>query len=346
MLQITIIGAGKAGRGFIARLLNEQVKLTFLDKNEALIDALNAAGSYQVRFFGGAKTVIVKDYVAYHIDTPAAVEAIQKSDAVFVSVGGENTPLVGAWLKDKIDEKTPVLACENALLPSSLMGPLKETAISGAVFCTTIEDGLLNIASENYPVLHVAQQGLPAEIDALEGISSTDNFPLLMLRKIYTYNAASAIIAYMGAYKGYELYADAANDAFISRLTGGFYREIDLAISLEYGVPLEAQNSFSAMADAKFKSKEIVDTIARNAASPARKLGPEERIIAPSRLIFAHGGDPTPLLLAGAAALLYMNIETVEAAQQALETYSKLTSDDPLMQQILFHFSRLLEEKA
>ena len=39
--KIVIIGAGKTGRGFIARLLNGN-EIIFIDKNRALVDALNS----------------------------------------------------------------------------------------------------------------------------------------------------------------------------------------------------------------------------------------------------------------------------------------------------------------
>ena len=41
MRNVTVIGAGKTGRGFVARLLNESgVHVNFIDKNETLVNAL------------------------------------------------------------------------------------------------------------------------------------------------------------------------------------------------------------------------------------------------------------------------------------------------------------------
>lgn len=42
MSKIVIVGAGKTGRGFIARLLREaQEEIIFIDKNEELVNRLN-----------------------------------------------------------------------------------------------------------------------------------------------------------------------------------------------------------------------------------------------------------------------------------------------------------------
>jgi mannitol-1-phosphate 5-dehydrogenase len=173
---------------------------------------------------------------------------------------------------------------------------------------------------------------------ALEGVCAVENFPLLMLRKIYTYNAASAIIAYLGAEKGIEEYAQAANDPEIESEIDAFYCEINKAISMEYGIPLREQIEFAALSKAKFQSYEITDSVSRNAANPERKLGPKERLIAPARLIANHGEDPSPLFRAAAAALRYMKVSSKNEAAEVLKKISLLTEDDPFMAAILKYF--------
>ena len=47
-MSITVIGAGKTGRGFIGRLLAEDKKeILFVDKNESLVTALSEKGSFK-----------------------------------------------------------------------------------------------------------------------------------------------------------------------------------------------------------------------------------------------------------------------------------------------------------
>ncbi len=339
-MSIVLLGAGKTGRGFLARLFHTQAHITFIDKDPGLIRELKEKKKYAIRFFDQEKTEEIRGYDALCTQDAACKQALQSCTAVFVSVRGENTPAAGAWLSDKIAPATCVIACENASLPASLLGPLAGRACSGAVFCTTVLDNGLDILSENYPSLHVDAHNLSKAVARLSGIRVSQDFPLLMLRKIYTYNAASAIIAYLGAEKGFREYAGAANDPEIEAAIDAFYSQINAAISAEYGVPYEEQAAFAASSKAKFQSHAIADTVRRNAASPARKLGSEERLIAPARLIAKHGGDPSPLLQAAAAALRYMGISSRPEAEKVLEQTAKLTGKDPFMPIILDYFCR------
>ena len=62
MSKIVVIGAGKTGRGFIARLLQEaSEEVIFIDKNAELVEALNKEKEFKVSFFGN---VIYNVYTA------------------------------------------------------------------------------------------------------------------------------------------------------------------------------------------------------------------------------------------------------------------------------------------
>lgn len=51
MNRAVIIGAGKTGRGFIARLLVQQgIEIVFVDIDEVLINKLNISSKYCVHF--------------------------------------------------------------------------------------------------------------------------------------------------------------------------------------------------------------------------------------------------------------------------------------------------------
>ena len=51
---------------------------------------------------------------------------------------------------------------------------------------------------------------------AAKTLKPIGNFSNFLTRKLYTYNAASCVIAYIGWKKGYSNYADAANDEEIN----------------------------------------------------------------------------------------------------------------------------------
>ena len=99
MIKIAVVGAGKTGRGFIGRLLAEEgCEFLLIDKNKALVDALNEKGEFKVSFFGNQREpMMVRGFKA------VTWEEADFSDVelIFVSVGGTNLPDVGACIKEK-----------------------------------------------------------------------------------------------------------------------------------------------------------------------------------------------------------------------------------------------------
>ena len=52
---ILIIGAGKSGRGFLPQYIDSKDHILFVDKDEALIDKLEASKNYEISFYGNTK---------------------------------------------------------------------------------------------------------------------------------------------------------------------------------------------------------------------------------------------------------------------------------------------------
>ena len=310
MSKVVIIGAGKTGRGFLARLLADQEPI-LIDKNRELIDALNGAGKIDIDFFGGKKpSVSVRFAGAYTWeDVPAA--AFVGVEVILVSVGGPNLADVGAALRPYITADQKIIVCENASSPAKKLGDA--IGIEGlriaesTVFCTTIEKdkGSLAINSEWYPYLQFDGDVFGADAPALEGLKAVSNFGGFLDRKLFTYNSASCIIAYLGALKGYAVYGDAANDPQILSLLDRNYEIINECICREYGYEEQDQKEFALLSRDKFTDRTLVDTIARNAREPQRKITPAERIVSPMLLQQKYGKDSTILEKTLAAALRY-----------------------------------------
>ena len=69
MSNIVIIGAGQTGRGYLNRFFQAE-SITFLDKDEELIHALQTEPCYHVSFGPGArKPLELENYNAYLIDS-------------------------------------------------------------------------------------------------------------------------------------------------------------------------------------------------------------------------------------------------------------------------------------
>ena len=281
MSRIIVIGAGKTGRGFIGRLLQEAEKeIVFIDKNDELVKQLNETKEFEVRFFGGVREAYkVNNFVAYTWESEGIDKVfIEESELIFVSVGGQNLKDVGAELAKVLskDKRYYIVTAENASKPSvtlkEAIGMDNVTVSESTVFCTTIEDDGIHINSENYPYLQCNAELLDGYVPNAKAIKVISNFSNFLTRKLYTYNAASCVIAYLGWKKGYSNYADAANDEEILELLDKNYEVTNRVLCKEFGYEEEDQREFAQLSKNKFCDRTIVDTVARNARDPQRKL--------------------------------------------------------------------------
>ena len=298
-MNITIVGAGQSGRGFLGRLAYlSQAQIVFIDQDKALVDALNEQGMYQISFFGGKRAPLcVQGYVALYDDDDDAVTAIANADLILTCVLAENLSKILPLLKRAFsmrEELPPVLVCENGVDPAM---PLRnalsdDVKISEAVLlCTTCARGT-DIVSQDLDFLPYDLTRLDAPIPIM-GFFPEMRFDVLCRRKIYTYNCLSACICYLGAEKGYESFAAAAVDPEIYEELLGLQAVLDRVIAREYSIPVAEQAAFSQAALDKFTNPELDDSIARNARDAHRKLGRTERIIAPMLLAKAQGENIT-----------------------------------------------------
>lgn len=350
-MSITVIGAGKTGRGFIARLLAESGKeITFIDKNAALVDELNAKKRIRIGFFGDRRPAFtVSGFRA------ATWESVQKIDSelILVSVCGPNLPDVGAALRTRLDPDKHyyIITAENSSKPAKVLreaiGMENVSVSESTVFCTTIEDGAgLDISSENYPYLQCDADLLEGYLPDVAGIRPVGEFGNFLTRKLFTYNAASCVIAYLGWLRGYTDYGEAANDPEILTLLDRNYAATNKALCAEFGYEEKDQAEFAALSKVKFTDRTIVDTVSRNAREPQRKLGAAERVIGPMLLLHKYGEDTSVLEMTAAAMLCYDNegedkwraIKAEKSAATILEEIGGLAPDHPCFAKIMTHY--------
>lgn len=304
-MKITIIGAGKTGRGFLARLLTGE-EITFIDKNVELVRELNEKNGFEINYFGNKKPTQKITYRAAY-----TWESVKEIDAeiIFVSVGGSNLSDVGTELKKYVKPGQRIIVCENASKPAEKLATaigIEGVLISeSTVFCTTIEGERLNINSEWYPYLQFDAEPMKDCLPELANIKPIFNFGNFLTRKLYTYNSASCIIAYLGYQKGYTVYSDAANDEEILAMLDKNYAIINDCMCREFGYNADDQREFALLSRDKFTDRTIVDTVARNAREPQRKIGRTERVTGPLLLEKKYGADTEVLEKTLAAMLLY-----------------------------------------
>lgn len=356
MTKAAVVGAGKTGRGFLARLLKESnADILFIDKNEELVNKLNADGKFDISFFTGRENMTISDFKAVTWENAD----ISDCDFILVSVGGGNLADVGASLKPLMNEdKTyTVITCENSSDPAkklkSAIGLDNVRVSESTVFCTTTEDGL-NISSENYPYLQCNQDLLGDFVTDVKGIRPIKGFGDFLKRKLYTYNAASCVIAYIGYVKGYSDYAEAANDEEILRLLDENYLVTNKVLCDEFGYAWDDQVEFAALSKEKFTSRAIKDTVARNGRDPLRKLAAGERILGPMKLIYSHGKNPEVLIRTAASALFFdgegedawRNKINELGAEGVLNKIMGLSPDEELYKLVLAEYEKIKKERA
>lgn len=316
-----IIGAGKTGRGFLARLLSlSAYEVVFIDSDEDLVRRLNEDGAYTIHFFGQARMPFrVEGVVALVSGSEEAIMCLGRASIICTAVGETKLNGVIDEIARSMDlpnirsggSGVRILVCENGAAPATAMrnamvGRDGVEIAEAAIFCSTIElpGSRLDIQSEAYNELPY-DAARWSDIVKIPGLLPVAEFSNLLKRKIYTYNCFSACIAYLGALKGYQLLSDAANDEDIDVVVGHVAKPLNIAIAKAFGISLEEQEKFSERAIVKFKDRSIRDDIPRNARVVIRKLGPTDRLISPANFILENGGDVSGIALTIAAAFFY-----------------------------------------
>lgn len=331
MHEIVIIGAGLSGRGYLNRLFylsNESV--TFIDSNKELIQQLQQTPSYTISFGEEREALKIDNYRAYHTEDKEVNEVLSKADIIMICVGADHVketliPLERS-LTSRRGKDVDIILAENGVHPSApLQSLIKDSRVhlcESIIFCTTsgLKDSL-DIISENL-------DHLPYDVPALghtlsyRGFIKEYNFSDLLERKIYTYNCISACVAYLGYVKGYEDYAKAANDPFISQKINLISETLNQGIIKEYDISLQDQFEFSQMAIRKFQNKNIIDSIERNVRAVDRKLGESERIIAPLMILNKYHLYSEELLEVAACAIHYgLKTNTLLQREHPVQTY-------------------------
>lgn len=333
-----IFGAGKVGRGFLGHLLSRSgYQLWFVDRDTSLVARLEAARRYPVLVMQSPpRPVVVEGVRAIPAgDGDAVSERFAQAAVVVTAVGGAHLPDVARQIARGVERRwgaaleapLDILIGENYYRPAELLRQAIRQHLALPVcpyfdrwiglvelqiLCTCVEP-TPELAGEDPPWVRVQDEWrLPADADAFKGglppiagLQPVANFQVGLERKLYTYNAANAAIAYAGFLKKYALLADAANDPQILALARGVCAESGAALVRCHGFDPDEQRAFAEGCLAKYQDRAIVDPVERNARDPLRKLGRHDRLVGPACLCLEYGIAPEHLATAIAAALHY-----------------------------------------
>lgn len=333
---VVIIGAGKIARGYVGHLVALSGRpICFVDVNETVVGLINARGGYWVHILGNdAKSMTVTNIRALHTQDPRVAEALARAELAFVSVGGPNLPAVAATVAPGLaarraagGQRLNIVCCENWHRPAEILrqhlaerlaaedaaylaaqvGIAEATVLRSCIEPTAEQRAAdpLAVQAQDYWELQIDAAALVEPLPPISGLKPQPNFRAALERKLFTYNAGNAAIAYLGVLRGHHYLSAAATDPMILEVAQGVYQESGAAICARHGYTAEEQAAFAQASLRKYQDATIVDPLERNVRDPLRKLGRHDRLIGPACLAREYGIRPYHLALAIGAALKY-----------------------------------------
>lgn len=320
-------GAGNIGRGFIGQLLHEAgYSITFLDVNADLVDSLKNHDSYQVIETGNEGAIhTIDNFTALNSKTEfdAAVEAIAEADILTTSVGPNVlkflAPLLVAGLKARMSS-TPlvVMACENAIRATDILraeiAAIDSSILENAVYANTAVDRIvppqalgasLDVLVESFYEWVIDSSSLNGEAPNIPGAHFVSDLTPYLERKLFTVNTAHATLAYLGQQQNCSTIVQALNNPAVTEAVNRVLQETSQVLIRRHGFDPETHAKYVQKTLERFADPQLDDPVSRVGREPARKLSRHDRLIGPAAYLAEWGVEPTALLEAIGAALLF-----------------------------------------
>lgn len=339
MQRAVVFGAGNIGRGFIGLTLNRSgYRVTFVDVVQAVVDGLNAGHAYPVEIVSdeAVEAVVVQPIDAVSaLDVDAVAAAVAEADlgatAVGVNALPKLAPTLAAGLRRRWaqgnSQPLDFIVCENKLEADRYLRDLIRAQLNEAdarlldqrigfveasigrmvpVMSEEVKrrDPLL-IQVEPYHELPVDAAGFRGPIPRIEDLKPFSPFDFYIQRKLFVHNLGHAVTAYLGWLYGYERVAAAIAEPRIRDATRSAMLASALALAEHYQInPTELVDHVDDLLY-RFANRRLGDQVTRVGKDPLRKLGPQDRLSGALQFVLKQGGDPSPIALGIAAALLF-----------------------------------------
>ncbi|OYT73102.1 MAG: hypothetical protein CFK49_09085 [Armatimonadetes bacterium JP3_11] len=333
-------GAGKIGRGFLAQLYARSgFETVFVEARPEVVESLNRHKYCWIEWTDGERETIAPVSALSASDIAAVAEAFARcavaGTAVGLSVLPSLTPLIAAGLRRRAavnPQPLNLLLGENALNADAMLRDALLQALNpdehhllnllGLVRCIIGRQAVAELPGDPPGVRVDRYSKLPVDADAIlgepppiVGLQPVRPFEVYMQRKLYLHNGLHALIAYLGAQRGYQTIQQALQDPEIHALFVQGAHALARAFLKKH--PFDPEEHYAAVADilARIQDPHLDDPIARVAREPLRKLRPDDRLVGAYRLLIEQGEDPTPFRKAILAALAYNDPNDPEAQQ-------------------------------
>ncbi|MBO0453037.1 mannitol-1-phosphate 5-dehydrogenase [Candidatus Enterococcus murrayae] len=372
-------GAGNIGRGFIGQLLHENgFEICFVDTNAELIQQLNQDGGYTIEIIDEEGTTAFIDQVTALnslTEMEQVISAIEKADILTTSVGANNlakiAPAIAKGLRKRFEQKNSIniLANENVINASEILKKevyrllaeeeraivdqlayFVNTAIDRQSLGKIVDHKMVAVVEPYFEWVIHRQQLDPATFFELKNVVLIDEMQPYIERKLFIVNAAHAAIAYLGALQGCRTIQEAIQDQKIWTLVNQFLAENAAYFVREYQFDQEELTRFIKKTLKRQGNQRLSDKIARVGGSPIRKLGQDDRLVAPVVKLEALDLPHEAGVKIIAAGYLYRNSADPEAEKlsamiekEGLETTIKKISNvtGTLLQEVMAAYESL-----
>jgi mannitol-1-phosphate 5-dehydrogenase len=373
--KVVVFGAGATGRGHVGLLAWQAgAHLVFADTNERLVRALHQAGSYRVDIHDGrsCRQIVVKgaDYLSAS-QREAVSRQIVDADLVLTSVFDQNLPDVAITVALAVKRcreagrTRPLnfIACENMQNSSSTLGRHVREDLSGedldygrryfgfpdCMISRVVpqpEPDPLVITAEDYNEWTARREDFKGESPAwLTALQLVDNQDARLERKLFMHNGGHAICGYFGFHYGHCHIHEAVADPRVAQCVVGACDQLGEVVRRKHGFLAESIEEYKNDLYRRGAIPEMRDQILRVVRQPLRKLGGQERLVAPARLAFQYGLPRDQIVRGIVAALKYhhpgdpQSLEMQRTIKEdgikgLLCKVSQLTPEDPLIAEI------------
>lgn len=302
MNNVVIVGAGKEGKGTFGDIFNENNwNITFLDKDESVINQLNSKGKYEVEALYVDHTELhdIMNYKAYLINkTLDYLDCIVDADVIVLALYPEDIlnslDYLSVGLKERAknnSEKKLTILCgtnknhmikgiENYILNTLKIDNLwyeKNVALRDMIIrrsSNASSTDATELTSKAVQTLLI-QSPVYFAADEFRWFELCKNLEMMKDIKLYTYNSPHAACAYVGYNFGYKTIEDASKNPTIKKIMDGCIDEAKHGILQKFPISKEELDKF---VDAPKPLGEETEYITRVAFDPIRKLARYDRL--------------------------------------------------------------------
>lgn len=336
-------GAGNIGRGFIGLLLHQSgYEINFVDVNNKLIDEINKEGNYRVFLANDQKEEFKVTGVSglnsqeNHEDV---ITTIASADIVTTAVGPTILPFIAPLIAEGIkkrkniqDAPLNIIACENMIGGSSQLKNLvleklnkeeqqwlheyigfPDSAVDRIV-PNQQNEKLLDVLVEPFHEWVIDQTGIKGKQPDINEALFVQDLQAYIERKLFTVNTGHAATAYLGYIENVKTIAEAIENKKIKEQVLGTLQETGEVLIKKYGFNEQQHLEYIQKIISRFSNPHIIDDVQRVGRSPIRKLGKNDRLIAPAlEYMSLFNKVPTHLVEVMAAALKFYSEEDPES---------------------------------